>query len=185
MEDREVKGTMVLDMVRMIRANKDLPWDEYLDAEDWKVINSIILQSKWYPFGLYQRLGWAVFQVVAKGNLELVRARGRQRGKELFGDVYKSIVANKSPLEALDAFVKRYSTLFNFSILRFEKEGEKNARIYHDFKVDHQVFIAYCHQLRGHLEALVEMTGGKNYKVELIAKQWEGAPTTIFDITWQ
>ena len=29
MEDRKVKGTMVLDMVRIIRANKDLPWDEH------------------------------------------------------------------------------------------------------------------------------------------------------------
>lgn len=185
MQDRNVKGTMLLDMIRMIRANKDLPWDEYLDAEDWKTISSIILQSNWYPIELYQKLGWAVFQVVAKGNLELVRARGRARGKELFGDIYKSIVANNGPLEALNAFVKRYCTLFNFSILRFEKVEEKNARIYHDFKLDHPVFVAYCHQLIGHFEALIEMTGGKNSKIELIAKQWEGAPATIFDIAWQ
>jgi hypothetical protein len=35
------------------------------------------------------------------------------------------------------------------------------------------------------LEVLVRMTEGKNGKVEIGAKQWEGAPATIFDITWE
>jgi hypothetical protein len=37
----------------------------------------------------------------------------------------------------------------------------------------------------GHLDVLIEIAGGTNIKIELIAKQWEGAPATVFDITWE
>jgi len=185
MADRKVKGTMVVDHVRMIRANKGRDWDKYLKPQDWEIVNGRILPSMWYPLETYQRCGWATYQVLAGGNLDLVRLRGRIRGKELFEDIYKNIVIDQNPMKALDRFVIIYGQLFNFSTLEFEKVGEKHARIHHDYDPNDPGSLPYCYQLMGHFDTLIEMTGGKNVKIELIAKQWEGAPETIFNITWE
>ena len=45
MSDEKVKGTMMIDQVRMIRGNKDKDWNKYLKPEDWNKINTKILPS--------------------------------------------------------------------------------------------------------------------------------------------
>ncbi len=185
MAERKVKGTMLIDQVKQIRANKDKDWDKYLKPEDREIISGRILPSTWYPLELYQRCGLAVFQVLGGGNPDLARLRGKIRGKELFGDVYKNIVAKKDPMTALRSFVKIYGGLFNFSTIELEKIEEKHAIIKHDYDPEDPGNMPYCYTLMGHLDVLVEMTGGKNVKIELTSKQWEGAPVTIFDITWE
>jgi len=185
MPEKKVKGTMVMDQVRLIRMNKDKDWSEYIKPEDWEIINGRILPSVWYPLELYWRLGWAAFNVLAKGNLDLVRLRGIAHGKELFGNIYKNLVFDKNPMKALERFVITYSSLFNFSTLKFEKVGEKHAQVHHEWDAKDPTEPPYCHELMGILDVLVEMTGGKNAKIKLKAKQWEGAPFTIFDITWE
>lgn len=92
MDQRHVKGTMLVDFVRMIRANKDRNWDAYLEEGDWETIN-------------------------------------------------------------------------------------------HDYDREDEANTPYCYQLMGSIDALIELTGGTNPRIELTAKQWEGAPATVFDIT--
>ena len=185
MSDRKVKGTMLVDMVRMIRATKDREWDEYLTPEDWKIVMETILPSSWYPLELYQKLGVAVFRVLAGGDTEITRLRGKTRGKELFEDVYRNIVSKKDPMAALSKFVNIYGNLFNFSSLKFEQAGGKHALVKHDYDPDDPGNVPYCYLLMGHLEVLVEMTGGENVTIELTSKQWEGDPITTFDIKWE
>lgn len=185
MTERKVKGSMLMDQVRLIRNNKDRDWDKYIEPEDWEIIKGTILPSKWYPLELYRKFGWATFNVLAEGRVDLVRLRGLARGRELFGDIYKNVVVDNNPMESLNRFVTVYGLLFNFSTLKFEKVGDKHARVLHDYDPEDPTNIPYCHQLMGHLDALIEMTGGKNIKNEIIEKQWEKAPATIFDITWE
>ncbi len=185
MADRKVKGSMLLDQVRMIRANKDKDWDKYLKPEDWEIINGRILPSMWYPLEIFQRCGLGVFNLVAGGNLDIVRARGRARGKELFGEIYKSLVADPDPLKALDRFVLIQGQIFSWSTLEFEKIDDKHAKMSSSYDSDDPSNKPYCYQLMGYLDQLVEMAGGKNARIELTAKQWEGDPATIFDITWE
>lgn len=184
MDDKKVKGSMLVDFVRMIRSFKDLDWNRYLKPEDWDTINGLILSSKWYPFELYSRCSNAAFELLGKGNLQNARANGQMMAKQLFEITYKSMVQGKHPAEALQQFVGTYSSFFNFSMLKFEAVAGTHVKIHHDYDARDKRNIPYCHQLQGMLETLVQMTGGKNGKVEIIAKQWEGAPATTFDISW-
>jgi len=184
MTEKKVKGTILIDMVRMIRGNRDKDWDKYLTPEDWEIINGRVLPSSWYPFESYQRCGLAVFQNIAEGDLDLARLRGKIRGKELFEDVYRNVLESGDPQTALGTFVKMYKNLFNFSTITYEKAGDKHALLKHDYDPDDPGNVPYCYILMGHLEQLVEMTGGKNVKIELSTKQWEGDPVTTFDIRW-
>ncbi len=175
---------MVLDYARMIRANKDLAWNKYLQPEDWNIINSTVLPANWYSFEFFQRCAAASFQLLGKGSLELARADGRRMGKRLFETTYKFIVQIKNPARALNQFVHTYGSFFNFSVLRFENAAPNNVIVRFSYDGHKQDTVPYTHQLQGMFETLVEMTGGKNGKVDLTAKQWEGAPESIFNITW-
>jgi len=175
---------MLADMVRMIRANKDRNWDPYLHEGDWEIVNSKVYPTKWYPLGVYQRLGYATFKVLAGGDLEIVRTSGRMRGKILFGEVYASAIAVQDPARALGHFVKIYSSLFDFSTIQCEQVGRKHVVISHDYDPDDQANTPYCFQLIGYFDALIEMTGGTNARIDLTSKQWQGAPSTVFDIAW-
>jgi hypothetical protein len=185
MDERHVKGTMLADFVRMIRANRDRDWDAYLEEGDWEIINSKIYPTKWYPLGYYQRLGYATYKVLAGGDLETVRMSGRMRGKTFFSEVYSSAIAIQDPARALGHFAKIYSSLFDFSVITIEQVDPKHVIIRHDYDREDVANTPYCYQLMGYIDALIELTGGVNPRIELTAKQWEGAPTTIFDITWE
>jgi hypothetical protein len=185
MNERKVKGTMLVDQARMIRRNRQLSWDEYLTPEDWAKLEETILPSTWYPLELFRRWGWATFNVLAKRDLALTRQRGRARGRELFEQSYQNLFHEKNPAQALRVFTQMYGSLFNFSTLEFESLGEKRAQLRHDYDPDDPSNEPYCHQLMGYLDALVELTGGQDVDVTLASKQWEGAPMTTFDITWK
>jgi len=186
MDTQKVKGTMLADIVRMIRKNKDKNWGEYLKPEDWDVINRKILDSAWYPLELYTRFGLAAFEILANGDPRISYMGGQIRGEELFKGVYKSIIIDKYPMKSLHRFVGMYGLLFNFSVFTIEDVGENHVKIFHKFdRKNLEKNIPYCHHLMGLLDTLIEMTGGKDIKIELTAKQWENAPATIFGITWK
>jgi hypothetical protein len=185
MDDKMVKGTMLINFARMIRSNKNLNWNRYLKPEDWEIVNTLVLPSKWYPFETYLRCAMASFQLLGNGKLETARLSGQLMGKNLFETTYRSIITTKDPLQGLKKFVLTYVSFFNFSSLKFDKIEEKHVQIHNNYDTGKEAIVPYCHQLMGVFDSLIEITGGQNHKIWLSAKQWEGAPTTTFDITWQ
>ena len=175
---------MMADQVRMIRGNKDMDWNKYLKPEDWDIVNSRVLPSLWYPLDTYVRCGAATFQLLAGRNPEIARLRGRIRGKELFETTYKHILLDGDPMQALNSFVTLYGQLFNFSHLEFKKIEANHAYISHNYDSSEPGNLPYCYQLMGHLDTLVEMTGGKKVRIEIIEKIWDGGKATVFDIQW-
>ena len=43
----EVKGTLILDVIRIVRANKDKNWKKWLSPEDEEVVNGRIFPAAW------------------------------------------------------------------------------------------------------------------------------------------
>jgi hypothetical protein len=186
MFDQKVKGTMLVDQVRMIRGNKDRDWIKYLQPEDWNIINTIIMPSAWYPIETYKRCGRAVFQLLAGGDTDIVRLRGRIRGRELFETTYKHIISDKNPMNSLFSFVNLYGQLFTVTPLEVTKIDSKHA--YVSYRYDDPSDsgnLPFCYQLMGHFDSLIEIAGGNNVKIEMKEKLWEGANATVFDIQWE
>ena len=186
MSDQKVKGTMLIDQVRMIKGNKDKDWNKYIKPEDWNIIKGMVMPSEWYPLDTYKRCGRSIFQLLASGNTELVRLRGRMRGKELFETTYKHVISDHNPMNSLSSFVNLYGQLFSVSPIEFKKIDAKHACVLYRYDEDPNDpgHIHFCYQLMGHLDVLLEMAGGKNVKIEMIEKLWEGAGATVFDIQW-
>lgn len=182
---QKVKGTMLIDQVRMIRGNKDRDWKRYLRPEDLTIVQGVVLPSAWYPVETYKRCGRAVFQVLAGGNTDIVRLRGKIRGKELFETTYKHVIADRNPMNAVSSFVNLYGQLFMPNPLEFKKIDAKHATVSYAYNDKSDPGnLPFCYQLMGHFDTLVEMAGGKNVKVEFREKMWEGADATVFDLQW-
>jgi len=166
-----VKGTWILDFVKMIRANKDKDWDRWLAPEDWEIINAQVLPSQWYPFESYERIGKAVFVEIAQSNLDITRTFGRIMMRDLL-KVYKNILVEGDLAASVEKFNILRKTFFRGieSDLIFVEQGECHMV----FKlmiagIDRERASpeAFAHQLAGNLEELVEQAGGKNVSVSV------------------
>jgi len=185
MKDWKVKGTLLVDYVRMIRRNKEKDWNKYLTPEDWAIINERILPSLWYPYETYRRTGWAAFHLIAGGNSNLVHEWGKISIAILTKGPYKSIVNDADPMLALDRFVMMRRQFFSFAAMEFEKAGEKHAKVRFAGAPDDPIMEAFNAQMTGAFEKMVEITGGKNPKVSFKATVKEGNTNTEFDIEWE
>ena len=184
--EEKVKGVMLLPYQELIKANPSLDWDKFLKKEDWDIIRSRIL-NLWYPFATFERCGLAAFDLIAKRNFKAVRIWAKKSATQIF-NIYKMIVEAGNSISGISNLLTIRSVLFNFNL--FETEVEKitaqHIKISSVAKVKIEEGIeAFTWQLMGWFDYIIEQTGGKNPKIEILAKQWEGAPKTILDITWQ
>lgn len=177
-----VKGTLLIDFVKVVRSEKTGLFNPYLTDQDRQIISQRILASEWYPAETYKNLFNAVVKVGAKGDMEMVRQWGRVYGEKIITNIYKTLVADVKPMEV----ISKYKTI----VKRFHDFGETDCdqlsrtsalmTIKNFFPEFEPVF----HLIRGWIERNLELSGAKDVKSEFIARSWQGAPATIIKFTW-
>jgi len=187
----EVKGSVFLNVARLVRANKDVDWKKYLNDKDLEIIHGQILASSRYPLDTYERAEIAVFREIGKGQLENARQWGRFMMENMFKTVYHDLVRDQDPALALERFALIVRMLYRFNDPKFEalkyvKMPGDRARII--VKSDHPVreFEAHSHQSMGTIEKLVELSGGKDDKIEITECDWQNDnPFALLDVSWK
>ncbi len=170
----QVKGSVIIDYVRLIRANKDRDWNRWLEPEDWQVINGELLTSQWYPYRLFKRLGWAAYQEIAGGDPELVRTFGRFNMKNLL-QVYHNLLVPGDPLASIRKIAWSWANFFQGEGVesKITEHGDKWA-IYKmtapDEEDEPEKIVAFAHQLSGQLMELVAAANGRNPRVEVVSQ---------------
>ncbi len=185
----KVKGTLLLEIARLIRANKDRNWDRYLTEEDKEIIFSRILPSNWYPMETYERAGYAIFQEIGGGKLENARAWGRFVGEDIVKNFYHNL-EGQDPISALKRFAIFRQQWFQFDERDFKgievrQTGPKEAEV--KIQSDHPSphFEAYTHQVIGTFERLIELNQGKDVRIEIIEHNWsDEKPYSVLRISW-
>lgn len=185
-EQRKVKGSVLLDMVKVVRAVKDAPWDDYLTDGDREIVNSMVIPTAWYPIESYQRIGLAVFDLVAKGDESTLEQFGKSAMKDLFHGSYRPFLDKGNPLEALGKFLDLRKSLFNFSRMEITATGENSARVtiseFGDFERGLDLFEIL---LDVHLRQLIELNGGKNVTSDK-KRRGEGDDLVMeIDLAWE
>lgn len=181
----QVKGSLLLDYIPTIKANKDRPWDKYLTKEDKEILEGRVLPSVWYPFGTFMRCGMAIFHEMARSDLGLVKVGGRISIERLVKNIYKSVVADNDPLKAVERWSQMGRQFYNFQAFSHEKIGEKHVKLTIGPIPEPKQAEIYTAQLSGTFERLIELAGGKNPKITIGKKQWKGDPVTELDMTWE
>ena len=180
---KRAKGSVLIDFVKTIRADKTGAYDSLLTAEDKEIISQRILPSAWYPFETFKRCFNAVFEVLAKKNLEQVRKWGRIYGEAIMGSIYKGLLKQGEPKEYLKKYEVYIKNFFDFGSIEVEEEGENQVLLH--IKGFDPEFVPLYYMMYGWLERTLELCGAKNIQGEFVKKSWEGADETAIRFRWE
>ena len=174
-----VKGTLLLDYVRLVRSTPDRPWARWLRPEDLDIVHGQVLASGKYPFLSFARIGYAVFKEIAQGNLETVRGFGHFFIKGMMEVYGKSVMVDGDPFATIDKFTQLYRVwMIGGGETSMEKLGDKKLV----FRITppnegqpEEGTKAYMYQVAGQIEELVHLACGATCRAEVFntPKGWE------------
>ncbi len=183
---RMVKGSVLLDMVKVVRAFRDLPWDDYLKPDDWNIIDGMVIPTAWYPVENYQRIGVAVYYLVAKADKRVVSQFGELAMQELFNGPYKPFLDKGDPLTSVEKFLDLRRSLFNFSRMEAAGTGDKSMQVkvweLGELKDGVDMFLVLT---GAHFKKLVQLNGGEMVKLMTRGEEKGGDLVLYFDLTWR
>jgi hypothetical protein len=183
-EEKKIKGTMVIDVVKTIKKAKDMPWDEHLSDGAKRLLREQILPSQWYPYAPVIECIWAVYRLLGKSSPEAAKLWGKSNVKKLFETVYKNLATENdtvSALEKLDLISRRtFSRGFQSETIKL---GDRHYLVrFLDRDPQSEVI---CYLVQGWIEAIIEMTGGENGKTQITQKHWSGSTNTEIEVRWE
>src|SRR3954470_14053003 len=125
---RHVKGTLFVDYVRMLRVRKDVDWSERLPPEDLAALAARVEPNGWYPMETFERMGLAILNVVADGELPLVREFGKASVDWLIASM-PTLLAKNDPRESLMRFHVLRQSFFDYGALDVKRVSDGEATI--------------------------------------------------------
>ena len=125
----EVKGTLILDFVRIVRANKDRDWKKWLSPEDLEIANGRIFPAAWYPYRSFVNIAFAVFKEIGGGDPDVAREFGKFSISGLLS-VYKGSLVGNSPVETLENLSRKDINFVRGGYtVNITARGEKSAKV--------------------------------------------------------
>ena len=179
----QVKGTLFVDYVRMLRAKKGVDWARHLAPSDLAYLETRIAPDDWYPMTTFERMGLAVLAEVAEGDMRLARDWGRMSIDWLCA-VHPNLVAPGDPRESLMRFQVLRQSFFDWPSLVIREISDGEANVVIAYGMGHLAEEAASRQTLGFFERLLEVSGAKDVKIAFSSMSWEGAPNTVLSIQW-
>ena len=180
----QVKGTLFVDYVRMLRAKKkDVDWARYLTPNDLAYLDKRIISDEWYPMTTFERMGLAILAEVAEGDLFLVKEWGRM-SIDWLCSVHPNLVSPGDPRESLMRFQVLRQSFFDYPALVMREITDGEARLVISYGMSHRAEEAASNQTLGFFERLLEVSGAKNVKIGFTSTSWDGGPNTLLEMQW-
>lgn len=130
----KIRGTFLKDYVKIIRGTRDKDWEKFLTAQDWEILDSMILPTEWYPGETMGRIADGLFELLAGESVVFVRGFGKSSAPQFFEDVTGFLVKNDiaSALNKWRLIADRYIDVVSVNV---EEVGENVAKVSY-FPVD-------------------------------------------------
>lgn len=181
---RRVKGTLFVDHVRILRMHKDVDWSVRLHSADLALLRTRIEPGAWYPMESFERFGLAILNVVAGGQLPLVRELGRSSVDWTLLDE-PCLLAQRDPRESLMRFHVLRRSFFDYPALEVRSLTDREARVVIDYQMGLVAEEAASLQTLGFFERLLEVAGASEVTAGFARARWEGAAQTVLDVRWR
>jgi len=169
----QVKGTIIMDLVKQVRVARDNNWSEYLTPEDMEMVNGEIMTSSWYPDDFFYRLSLAVYKIIGQSSMDACFAYGQLTAHNM-AEVYKNIVVDGDPATTIDRSVTRRQSFFSTEFQETEKTRleKEDGRISFYSLADRKIrgtetadIVMYS--LIGVMHELAVIVGGKNVRSDV------------------
>jgi uncharacterized protein (TIGR02265 family) len=177
---RKIKGTLVVGMVKTVRRDKSGAIMSRLGEDAQELCRSRILPVGWYPLEPYQDLFNTVVDVMAGGDMEVVRQWGRAYAEEVVKTIYRSAIVPDDPIGSLSKYETLFNHFYSFGTLTVERRSPQEAALsIRDFDPDWE---AAYHLIRGWLEQTLVLGSARDPQVGFEARSWQGDPETRYKI---
>jgi len=180
----QVKGTMVVTIIKSIKANGDKK-DEYnkmLSDRAKKLLNQRILSSTWYPFEEYRECFDALCFVEVRNNPITLNQWGQAEAKTWLSTIYKSFVVESDPQIAAEKYSRFHNKVFNFGEIVPEFISDREIDFtYTDFVRDWENFY---HIASGWAQKFIELSIDKKVEYHYLTKSWKGEGWTKIRVSW-
>ncbi len=177
-----VKGTVLVDFIKTIRSDKRGVYDSYLTEDDRKIMEHRILPSAWYPYDTFKNCFRAVFEVLAKKDLDKVQEWGRLYGQEIMSGLYKGLLKEGDPMKYLKKYETYVRNFFDFGAIEVNEVSENAAEL--TIRGFDPSFAPIYYMMFGWLERTLELCGAEEIKSEILERSWEGGKTTRIRFSW-
>lgn len=174
---RNVRGSLFVDYVRMLRLRKDVDWSNWLLPTDVPYLAGKIDKTAWYPMETFERMGLAILKEIANEELTLVEAFGRMSVDGLLAQ-YPALLVPGDPRETMMRFQALQRGFFDFPAFDVVEIGDHAAQIRIDYQMSARAEEAACNQAVGFFDRLLELAGAKDRSVKLVSRRWASEPTT-------
>lgn len=180
----KIKGTMVVDVVKAIKADKSRNWDQILSATAREMVSREILSSVWYPYEPFMECLKKVFEFYGNNDPEIAKAWGKENGRRVFEGVYSKIVVPGDPEASLEKL--RTIGIRTFFNGEFSSQPVRISPNHLQMKlfVPDPDFRIISYLILGWIEAIIEMTGAANPQAVLLQKQWGKDVQNVVKVTW-
>lgn len=178
---RQVRGILFLDYVRMIKAHKSIDWG--LPPEDMSYLDERIDKDGWYPMASFERMGNAILQHVAGGQMQAVYHWGRMSAAQLRA-AHPMLLAEGDPVETVNRFRVLRATYFDFEALTVPMLHDGEAQIIIHYYMGMPAEQAASLQTQGFFEGLLELAGAKQIRSTFRETSWSSSTRTLLDLRW-
>ena len=179
-----VKGVLFADYVRMLRAHRGRRLSDFLPPDDLAFLDREVDLDSWYDMDTFERLGLAIFQAIAEGDLGLVRDWGRASVIRVVGSNEHVLVAG-DPRESLMRFFVLRRSLFDYEALSMLQLSDASASIGVEYGMGALAEQAAAVQTMGFFEGLIALAEGVDVHAEFLETSWRGDRQTILGFRWQ
>jgi len=179
-----VKGVLFADYVRMLRAHRGRALQEFLQPGDFAYLEDEIDPWSWYPMEVFERLGLAIFQAIAEGDLGLVRDWGRASVARVVAS-HEHVIVPRDPRESLMRFFVLRRSFFDYEALSMLQLSDESASIGVEYGMSPLAERAAAVQTMGFFEGLIGLAGGRDVHAEFLESSWRGDRQTVVGFAWQ
>lgn len=179
-----MRGILFVDYVRMLRARKDIDWSRTLAQEDVAFLNQRIVLDQWYPMESFERLGLAILEEIAGGDIPSVKQWGRTSIDELRA-TYPDLITPDDARETVMKFQVLRTSFFDFPALTVNELNDGEASVQIGYQMGKLAEEAASNQAMGFFERLLELAGARAPRVSFASRSWAGDATTVLQIGWE
>ena len=180
----QVRGSLFLDYVRMLKARREVDWRRHLSPEDLGYLEQRIDLEAWYPMAAFERLGIVILNVIARGDHGAVRAWGRQTVLPLAA-LHGGLLVKDDPRESLMRFHVLRRTFFDFEAANVTRLDDSEVRMRIAYGMSPTAEEAASYQTMGFFDGLVELAGGEEVRARFEEQAWHGAKATTLVVSWR
>lgn len=185
MKERLVRGTNLVDIVRLIRAHRhDRPLPEFGPWEQ-DLLRKRVSTSTWYSLQVYESLLQVVHRYVYDGSEAAAQNMGRVSARERLAKHPERLLVPADPLASLSKLPALWRESFNFgdvSVTPLVGAERHGARIQISGYPDMSACLG--HTILGWVLEVVERAGGNAPTVRLEERPWMHNNVLTFVVEW-